>query len=325
MKKLFALMSAFMLLALAGCTQTQNNENEQTSEYGQYQGFNVVSLKGPTSMGIVKMMDEAKNNNYEILGTADEAATKLVKGETDIALVPANLASVLYNKTEGKVRIAGINTLGVLYVVEKGDSIKSVADLKGKKIYSTGKGTTPEYALNYVLGKNGLNPETDVNVEYVSEAAQAANEVIAGNADIAVLPQPYVATVMMKQQDLRIALDLTKEWEAVDSESSLVTGVIVVRKEIAESRKEDLNKFLDDYKSSVSFVNANTDEAAQLIEGVGIIPAATAKNALPYCNIVFIEGEEMKLKLNGYFKALYEQNNASVGGKLPDEAIYYSR
>ena len=207
MKKLLAFMSAFMLLALAGCNQTKDIMENQTSEYGQYQGFNVVSLKGPTSMGIVKMMNEAKNNNYEILGTADEAATKLVKGETDIALVPANLASILYNKTEGKVQIAGINTLGVLYIVEKGESIKSVADLKGKKLYSTGKGTTPEYALNYVLSKNGLNPETDVTIEYVSEASQAANEVIAGNADIAVLPQPYVATVMMKQQDLRIALD----------------------------------------------------------------------------------------------------------------------
>lgn len=323
MKRFFALAVMAMLVVFAGCANGGNEQASKVTE--QSSGLRVVSLKGPTSMGIVKLMEDNKNNTYEIYGTADEAVAKITKGETDIALVPANVASVLYNKTGGKVQVAGINTLGVLYVVENGNTINSVADLKGKTIISTGKGTTPEYALNYVLAKNGIDPSKDVTIEFKSEAAEASAAMAANRGSVAVLPQPYVSTVLAKNQDMRMALDLTAEWDKVSEDSSMVTGVVLVRKEAVDTKKAELDKFLAEYKTSVDFVNNNVEEGARLVAGVGIANEEVAKAAIPYCNIVLIEGDEMKAKLGGYLKALFDQNAASVGGTLPDEAFYYSK
>lgn len=326
MKKILVIFTAVLLLMFAGCaksnTDVGNQDGNKTIGYGS---LRIAGLKGPTTMGVVKMMEDNKNNNYQVFGTADEAAVKITNGDIDVALVPANLAANLSKKTQGQVQIAGINTLGVLYIVEKGDTVKTVSDLKGKKIISTGKGTTPEYVLNYILVKNGIDPEKDVNIEYKSEATEVAAEIDAGKADIALLPQPYVTTVMSKTSGLRLALDLTKEWEAIDNSGALVTGVVLVRKEIIDTRKNDVDAFLAEYDQSVTYVNGNVSEAAVLVEKQGIAPAKVAAQAIPKCNIVLITGQEMKDKLNGYFKALYEQNPASVGGSLPDEGVFYSK
>jgi NitT/TauT family transport system substrate-binding protein len=292
--------------------------------------INVGALKGPTSMGMIKVMEDAANketaNNYNftIAGAADELSTGLAKGEIDIAAVPCNLASVLYNNTKGKIKLAGINTLGVLYIVETGNHINQVKDLKGKTIYSTGKGTTPQYTLNYLLTANGIDPEKDVNIEYKSEPAEVAALLSESEDAIAMLPQPYVTTVMMNNDKVRIALDVTKEWEAVSTDgSSVVTGVVVVRSEFLEKNKEAVDAFLKEYRSSTEFVNENAEEASLLIEKYGIFKAAVAEKAIPYSNITFLQGKEMKEKVSGYLTALYNQNPKSVGGALPAEDFYY--
>lgn len=291
----------------------------------------VASLKGPTTMGLVELMDASDEGgtrqfyNITMYGAADEVSTQLVKGEVDIALVPCNLASVLYNKTEGAVQVAAVNTLGVLYIVTTGEDIQSVADLAGKTIYSTGKGTTPEYALNYVLRQNGLEPGVDVTIEYKSEATEvlAAMQLSSGYP-IAMLPQPYVTTAQMQMENLKVALDLTEEWDKVSPDSALITGVAVVRKEFAEQYPGAVETFLEEYKTSVDWVNGNTEAAAQLVADYGIVPkAAVAEKALPACNITYIDGKEMKEKIAGYLAVLHGQDPAAVGGALPGDDFYY--
>lgn len=293
--------------------------------------FRIASLKGPTTMGLVGLMDDADNgrarHDYQVTmhGTADEIAPQLLQGQIDIALVPCNLASVLYNKTEGAIEVAAINTLGVLYVVTTSDEIESVADLAGKTIYTTGKGTTPEFALNYVLTQNGLTPGEDVTIEFMSEATEvlAAMQLSSGYP-IAMLPQPYVTTAQMQMEGLHTALDLTEEWDKVSPDSALVTGVVVVRREFAEQNPDALREFLEDYKASTEFVNADTDAAAALVAQYGIVPKEEiARAALPACNITFIDGAPMKEKISGYLQVLFDQNPQSVGGVLPDDAFYY--
>lgn len=292
--------------------------------------FRVASLKGPTTMGLVSLMDSADKgtarHDYAVTmyGTPDEIAPQLIKGEIDVALVPANLASVLYNKTEGAIQVAAINTLGVLYVLENGETIKTAADLKGKTIYTTGKGTTPEYVLNYVLTKNGLTPGTDVTIEYKSEATEVLAAMQAGAGAIAMLPQPYATTVQMQMDTVRVALNMTEEWNKVSDGNDLVTGVVVARKAFVEENKEAFEEFLTDYASSVQFVTENVDAAAELIAQYEIVPKAPiAKKALPLCNITFVRGAAMKANLASYLQVLFDQNPQSVGGKLPDDAFYY--
>lgn len=295
---------------------------------------NIAALKGPTAMGMIKFMDDADNgaltdNNYNfaICAAADEITPKLIQGEYDIAAVPANLASVLYNNTEGGVEVLAINTLGVLYIVENGDSVQSVADLAGKTIYASGKGATPEYALNYILSSNGIDPEKDVTIEWKSEHAECLSALLADEDGIALLPQPFVTTAQTKSENLRVALDLTTEWDALQkdsqSPSALITGVVVARKAFIEENPDAVKAFLSHYKDSVDYVLANTDDAAALIGKYEIVTEEVAQKALPACNITYIDGAEMKEKLSGYLSVLMDQNAQAVGGALPADDFYY--
>lgn len=307
------------------------SEEEQTGNVpAEKIDIKIAALKGPTSMGMVKIMEDAENgvtaNNYTftIAGTADEISGGIVKGDYDIAAIPCNLASVLYNRSQGGIVVAGINTLGVLYIVETGEEISSVEDLKGKTIYSTGKGTTPEYTLNYLLSSYGLDPEKDVNIEYKSEPTEVAAILSESGDAVAMLPQPFVTTVMMNNDKVRIALDVSKEWEKVsETGSTVVTGVVAVNKTFLEGNPEAVEAFLKEYELSTQYVNENVEEASSLIEKFDIFKAAIAQKAIPNSNITFIRGDEMQTKINGYLEVLFDQNPDSVGGTIPEDAFYY--
>ena len=320
MKKLIALLVLVaMTISLFACSGTET-EKEM---------IRIAGLKGPTSIGLIKVMkdnaDGNAENKYEftIAGSADEITPKLNKGELDMAAIPANLASALYNNTDGAIKVLAINTLGVLYVVEKGDTIKNVTDLKGKTIYATGKGSTPEYTLRYILAKNGLDPDNDVTIEWQSEPTAVVPLLKANDNAIAMLPQPYVTVAQTNVEGLNIALNLTDEWGKIEGSGTLITGVLVARTEFVEKHPDAVKKMLYEYAASSEYVNANVDDAAALVEEFDIIKAAIAKKAIPYCNIKVITGDEMKTALSAYLTVLFEQNAKAVGGKIPDDAFYY--
>ena len=295
-----------------------------------------AALKGPTAMGLVRFMSEADAGNladedwsFQILASADEATPLIAKSEVDVAAVPANLASVLYNKTEGGVRVIAVNTLGVLYVCELGDEVKTVSDLRGRTIYSAGKGATPQYALEYVLRQAGLDPDSDVTIEWKSEHAECVAALAEGEGAgaVAMLPQPFVTTAQAKNGQIRVALDLNREWEsaceAAGQKARLITGVAVARSEFADAHPEAVDAFLGHYRESVEYVNGNVDEAAKLVAGYDIVPEAVAAKALPACNITFVAGQDMKDQLSGYLEILFGQNAQAVGGSLPGDDFYY--
>ena len=290
----------------------------------------VVALKGPTAMGMVRMMEDNDGTyDFTLAAAVDEVTPLLAQGKVDIAALPANLAAVLYQRLDGEVQVLAVNTLGVLYIVERGDTVHSAADLKGRTLYASGKGATPEYALQYILAGNGIDPDQDVTIEWKSEHAECLNALINDENGIALLPQPFVTTAFSKVEGLRVALDLNDAWNELqqDSEtpSALLTGVVVVRRSFAQEHPEAVSAFLDSYAASVAFVHEHNDEAAALVGKYGIVPEAVAQKALPACNIVMIEGAEMVQKLSGYLQVLFEANPASVGGQMPDEAFYYQR
>ena len=323
MKKLTSLLlSAALMISLLACGASAAKTES---------GVRIAGLKGPTTMGLVNLLDMERSGkasqhyDLQLYGAADEIVPKLIKGELDMAAIPANLAATLYQKTNGGIQVMAVNTLGVLYVVEKGDSVHSFADLKGRTILSTGKGTTPEYVLRYLLRKNGIDPDKDVKIEYYSEASEVTAQMAATKKDaIAVLPQPYVTAAQMKDSSLRVVLDLTREWNKV-CDTQLITGVTVVRTAYAEEHPEEVINFLKDYQKSVDAANDDLDGTAALCEEVGVVAkAAIAKKALPKCNIVYRIGDEMKADVNAYLQVLYDASPAAVGGKLPDANFYYT-
>lgn len=328
-------------LALAACeggapgSSGAGEEGGQgASEDAQPVAVRTSALKGPTAMGLVRFMSESEAGNladndytFQIVASPDEVTPLIAKGEVDIAAVPANLASVLYNKTEGGVRTIAINTLGVLYVCELGDTVHTVADLRGKTIYASGKGSTPEYGLAYILEKNGLAVGEDVTIEWKSEHAECVAALAAAQEGaVAMLPQPFVTTAQAKNDQIRVALDLTKEWDAVqtgDERSSMVTGVAIVRSAFADEHPAAVDAFLAHYAESVDFVNDHVAEAAELVGSYDIVPASVAEKAIPECNIVCVTGEDMRERLSGYLAVLAEQNPEAVGGSLPGDDFYY--
>jgi len=323
MKRIVSLLlAAVMSLALiAGCAADKKEDVN----------IRIAGLKGPTSMGLVKLMDlaadgkSANKYTFSISGTADEVTPKLINGELDMAAIPANLASVLYNNSEGAVQILAVNTLGVLYITELGDTVNTFADLKGKTIYATGKGSSPEYALRYLLTENGLDPDKDVTIEWKSEATEVVALLSEKGSGIAMLPQPYVFVAKATLPDLRVALDLNQAWQDLDNGSLMITGVLVVRTEFAKNNPEAVAAFLKEYKTSTEYVNANPKDASLLIEEFDIFKAAVAEKAIPQCNITYIDGSEMKTAMEGYLNVLFEQNPKSVGGNLPGADFYYSK
>ena len=324
-KKILSLLLAAALLLLPACGATAKGMSAEGP-------VRIAGLKGPTTMGLVNLLDmeqqgtAALDYDLQLYGTADEIVPGLIKGELDMAAIPANLAAALYQKTKGGIQVMAVNTLGVLYVVEKGDTVHSMADLAGRTILSTGKGTTPEYLLRYLLEKNGLDPDKDVKIQYCSEATEVTAQMVAAQKDaIAVLPQPYATAAGMKDPSLRVALDLTAEWDKV-SDSQLVTGVTVVRTQYAQEHPDVVEAFLQEYAQSVRTANTDLDRTAALCEQQGVVAkAAIAKKALPACNIVCRTGDEMQKDVSAYLSVLCAADPAAVSGKLPDEGFYWKK
>ena len=327
-KKYTSMFLVFIMCALSvlglGCDK--NSKTDNAPDVSRVEKIKIAALKGPTGLGAVKLMEDKKDSyNITVYDSPDQLVGKVINGEVDAAMVPSNMASVLYNKTNGEVEFVAINTLGVLYIVENGNTVKDIKDLKGKTLYSTGKGTVPEYALKYILKNNDINTEKDINIEYKGTHSELATAVAAKEVNLAMLPEPFVTIAKSKDKDLNIPIDLSKEWEKASSgKSKLVMGTLIFRKDFIEKRPTDLKKFVEDYKNSIKFTNENPKEAGELAEKYGIIPNATiAEKAIPKCNIVFIDGEEGKSAMEGFLNVLMEYNPKTIGGKLPDASFYY--
>lgn len=318
MKKILALALA---LCMALSLVTLASAEDTTSVY---------ALMGPTGIGMVSLMeDHADEYAFTLVGAPDAVVSAIASGDADIAAVPTNLAATLYNKTKGNVQLLALNTLGVLSILEMGDTIQSVEDLAGKTLYATGQGSTPEYVLNYILAANGLTDS--VTVEYKSEHAELATLAAAGDVDLVLLPEPHVTSVLSQNAQYRIALDVTALFEEAaakngEENTTMSMGCVIVRKDFAQANPEKVAAFMEAYAQSIEFVNSDVEAASQLVEKHGIMPkAAVAAKAIPNCHIVYIDGEEMKTQIEPFFQMLFAANPASVGGALPAEDFYYSK
>ena len=325
MRKVTAVALSFAMLGalLTGCGSGKAEEKVTVK---------VGALKGATTLGLLPLEDKAANGeageNYEfsMMTAADELLPMMIKGELDIALLPSNVASILYQKTNGDVTAIDINTLGVLYMVSGDSSITGVEDLAGRTIYLTGKGTTPDYVLHYILSGNGMDADSDCTLEYKSEATEVA-ALLAENPDaIGLLPQPFVTAACAQNDALSVILDMNAEWEKLQGEdgSRLVTGVTVVRNEFLQEHENAVATFMEEHQASAQSMNSDVENGAKLAAASGIIAKEPiALKAIPKCNITYIDGADMKQALSGYLEVLYEQNPESIGGALPGDDFYY--
>ncbi len=314
MKKFLAiLLSLIIIIGATACSKTKKTGVT----------VNIGVLKGPTGMSAAWLMDQndqklsANEYNFTVAGTPDAITGQLINGDMDIAALPTNAISALYNKTEGKISVLGVNALGVLYILENGNSINSVSDLAGKTVLASGKGSTAEYVLNYILEKNGVIAE----IVWAAEHSEAATLALKGDYDIVMLPEPFVTNVTAKSDAFRVALDLTEEWEALGN-GELTMGGIAVRTAFLEEHPDAVKAFVDEYGKSVAFTNSQPEDAAKLIAKYEIAAEEVAKNAIPRCNIVWLHGKDYKAVLENFLGVVYDANPAGIGGKMPGNDFY---
>lgn len=338
-KKIALLLTFIILLTtiLGGCSPKDQKENigsntvdndtkveDGGTEKKEENPSRIFALKGPTAMGLIKLFKDIDNGEenytYTIGNSPEEAIAAIGGGKADILTIPGNMAASIYNKNKN-LKIAGINTLGVLYFASSGDEIHSFDELKGKTILLSGKGATPEFALKVLLKESNLSEE-DVTLEFKSEHTEVVQGLGENPSSIGLLPQPFLTVATTKNDSLHPIFDLNNSWKEY-FDHDMVTGVVVVTKDFAENHPEKVRDFLEKYKESVYFVNENIDEASELIGSYDIFPAPVAKKAIPYCNIVMIDGEEMEKTCDTYFKALFEVEPKAVGGMVPDGEIYF--
>lgn len=333
MKKLLAILLVLVLVvSFAGCgtKQTTSSTPDTSSEAEPYTAvdMSVACMTGPTGIGMAKLMADsdakstANNYTFTVASSAADITGKFINGEINIASVPTNVAATLYNKTNGKVRMLAVNTYGVLSILEKGNSITSIADLKGKTIYATGKGQNPEYILKYILTKNGINPESDVTINFVS-SEDLVSKLVSGEAQIAMAPEPAATTVMVKNTELNRVLSINDEWLKI-SDSTLMMGCVIALDSYIEANPAGVEKFLSEYEASVNFATQNIDEASKHCATYGITASdIIAKKAIPTCNLCYVTGAEMKNNVNSYYQVLFDADATSIGGTLPADDLYY--
>ena len=340
------LCGALMVSALAGCgggndsssasgsdsasgSQTASSTGDASSDSYELPDFMVLS--GPTGVGAAKLMadNEAAAQEDKVLASAvveadnQVVSSALINGDADIAAVATNVAANLVNKNEGSIQVLAVNTLGVLYILEKGDAVTSMADLAGKTVYATGEGANPQYVLNYLLTENGVDP-ADVDIQWMT--AQEVTAQMASSEDgICMLPVPAATALMIQDAGVRQALSLTDEWSKV-SDGQLAMGCIVARTGYIEENPLGVENFLRAYEESIEYMSNpdNLDEAAELVAQYGITAnAAIAKAAIPQCNLTYLAGDEMKTVLETYYQVLFAADPASIGGALPYDSFYY--
>ncbi len=335
MKKIWMILLTLILAAavLGGCGAPAGGPAEESSAPAAPRtAVRAYAIAGPTGIGMADLMQRndagttANAYTFTVVSDPQQAVTAIVNGSADIAAVPTNLASALYRKTEGKVQVLAVNTLGVLHILENGDTVHSVADLKGKTIYTSGQAANPEYILRYVLEKNGLDPDKDVTIEFVEDNDTLGTLVTNGTAAVAMVPQPKATTCLNAVSTLRSALDMTEEWNRVaGGDSTLMMGCVVVCSTFLQENRAAVEAFLREYQASVTAVKEDPAAAAPICEQYAIIPkAAIAQKAIPACNLTFVSGPEMKQQLGGYLRVLFDYNPAAVGGALPDDGFYYA-
>ncbi len=334
MKKFVSIISTLLilllLLGLCSCKNSQNTEGtNDTSDDINYIPINmsVACMTGPTGVGMAKLMADndakltANNYTFTVESAATEINAKFLNGEINIASVPTNVAATLYNKTKGKVRMLAVNTYGVLSILEKGNTIKSISDLKGKTIYSTGKGQNPEYILKYILEKNKIDPEKDVTINFVSSEDLVA-KLISGEAEVAMAPEPAATTVMIKNQALNRVLSINDEWSKI-CDTKLMMGCIIALDSYVESNQPAITKFLEEYSASIEFAKTNVDEVAKHCATYKIAASEPiAKKAIPNCNLAYVVGQEMMTNVKGYLNVLHSANPSSIGDNLPSDDFY---
>lgn len=317
MKKTVALiLSALLICTLfSGCKANKK--------------VNVIIMNDLNSASAVHLINDAKlgktKDDYSVttVYTAQAVTTKITREEADIAIVPAYVAAALYNKTEGGVILLGLTSSSGISIVTKDEQINSIADLKGKQIFVSGRNTDTEFMIKYILNKNGITSD-DVKVTSVADDAQLIEKMNNGQAKIAVAFEPTKTFVLNFVEGATSPISLTSEWNNLSNDAGIITGCVVVREEFLKKNKGKVKRFIKEMEGSVYMSSADKTETARLCKEYEITENnEIAKTLLKNSDLKFIKGDNMKTAFKKNINALHKIGMLVMGQKAPGEKFYY--
>ncbi|AFS77437.1 sulfonate/nitrate ABC transport system, substrate-binding protein [Gottschalkia acidurici 9a] len=341
MKKIAGLLLILVLSIgiLGGCTNTKNTEktgqaidkSKIKSNGNEKINIKVVSPEGAPTLSMIKMFKEKPvigenvEIDYENIKSPDVLSSKLMANEADIAIVPTNLAATIYNKGL-PYRLVASNVWGSLYLSSVED-IKTFDDLKGKEIYTMGRGLTPDIVFRYLLEQNGIDPEKDVSLKYLTGGTELASSLIAGESKTSLIPEPVLSKVLMKKKDIKVVLDIQEEWsKATKMENGYPQASLIIKSDIIENHPEVVEAFLKEFKSSINWANENPTQAGNYSEELETeLNAKVVESGIERTNIKYVDALNAKESIKAYFNILMDYSPDLLGGKLPDEEFYYTK
>jgi NitT/TauT family transport system substrate-binding protein len=288
----------------------------------------VESLRGPTGLGIAKLAGDNPilpgdfDVEYRFSSAPDVTVSNVLSGEADIAALPTNVAARLYSAGV-PYRILAVNTLGVLYIVSTDPAIEDLGDLEGRELLVSGRGANPDIILRALLEGRGIDPDEDLAIRYANHT-EAAQLLLSGREQSALLPEPFVTRVLQQSPGARIAVDIQEEWQRqLGAGSTIGLGCIVVHNRLVEEEPAFVATFLEEYLASVEWVRSNPEQAGPIVEELGVgFTAEEAREAIPRANLVGLFGVEAYRAIDPYFRALYAFDPASLGGSLPGQDLF---
>ncbi len=316
------LFSLLLLFSLTGCRSPQGKPGDIT----------ILTLKGPSAMGMINLVDSAASAasvplNIEILDEPMQVRARMLVDKPEMAVLPLNMAAILYNKGLD-YQVLAIPVWGTLYLFGSDTTIKTWQHLKGKTVHLMGKGATPDILFRYLLGRQGLTPDQDVKLDYSFPThIDLSNAVIAGKANLAVISEPLVSLAESRNPAIREIMDLNREWAlVVPNNPTLPQTAILVRTDFSRDNPGLVSEIMEAWSRSTNSVNNHPNEAASRIAFNRILPdSAIAVRSIPRCNLLFRYAGEIRPVIDAYLKVFLTFNPDAIGGQMPDEAFIYQK
>jgi len=319
MKKnlLVLLFAAITVVFLVSCSAETRPEQ-----------IKVVTPAGATAISIVKPMKDTQEIGgtkvlYEVVPSTDLIVARLTAKEADFAIVPVNLAAQLYRK-QMPYSLTSVVTWGNLFIVSS-EELEGWDAMKGQDIYLMGKGLVPDIVFRTLLKENGLDPDKDVNLIYLSGATELAPNFISGKSRISMLPEPSLTTVKMKKSDTHVYLDLQEEWKkAFGTDAGYPQAGILVKNDLIKCNPGLVKQYLGILEEGMNWLNENPKDAGAYAEELNLdLPAAVVEKSIPGNNIQHKYISDVKDQLNDFYRVLFDFSPETVGGELPDNGLYY--
>ncbi|MDX9706385.1 MAG: ABC transporter substrate-binding protein [Azospira sp.] len=255
------------------------------------------------------------------------------KSKVDFIAMPSNVAANLYNRGV-KLQLINVSTWGVLWLVSRDKSLKTLADFQGKEVLMPFRADMPDIVFQTLADKAGLDPKKNFRLRYVGTPLDAMQLLIARQADHALLSEPAVSMALRKTKSFPVSLvapdlyrtvDLQQEWGRLLKREARIPQAGIAAMGPALANPALIERFQKAYAESLKWCEAKPDECGAMVaKRIEMLTAEAVADSVRADNTAFVPAHEARPELEFFFTQLHARQPALIGGKLPDAGFYHA-